>query len=120
MQDNITIKTAEAIRLVKWLSEHPKIQIRLFEDYAQTTPEEFLEIIEILEKNGFYEMIVALMMKNQYNIALEQVISEFVIEKMIKEWERIGMEQMCRDIKDKIRVKIKLKDKGRELFLDNL
>jgi hypothetical protein len=56
MQENIANKTAEAIRLVKWLSEHPKIQSRLFEDYAETTPEECLEIIEMLEKNEFYEM----------------------------------------------------------------
>ena len=114
MQENIAIKTTEAIRLVKWLSEHPKIQSRLFEDYTQTTPEECLEIIEILEKNEFYEMIVALLMKNQYNIALEQVISEFVIDKMIKEWERVGTERMCQDIKEKIKEKIGLSNAGWE------
>ncbi len=120
MQENITNKTAEAIRLVKWLSEHPKIQSRLFEDYSQTTPEECLEIIEILEKNGFYEMIVALLMKNQFNMALEQVISEFVIDKMIKEWERVGTEQMCQDIKERIREKIQLSDAGWEYPFRNL
>ncbi len=120
MQEKMANKTTEAIRLVKQLSGHPKIQSRLFEDYAETTSEECLQIIELLEKNEFYEMIVALLMKNQYNIALEQVITEFVVEKMTKEWERIGMEQMCKDIKDKIKEKIKLKDKGREIFLENL
>jgi hypothetical protein len=53
------------------LAEHPKVQSRLFEDYSETTPEECLEIMEILDKNGYYEMIIALLMKNQYNIALE-------------------------------------------------
>ncbi len=120
MQENITLKTAEAIRLVKWLSEHPKIQSRLFEDYTQTSPEECLEIIEILEENDFYEMIVALLMKNQYNIALEQVISEFVIDKMIREWERVGTEQMCQDIKEKIIEKIRLSDTDKDYTFRNL
>lgn len=118
MHDN-NYKITESIRLVKWLTEHPKIQSRLFEDYAQITPEECLEIIETLEENGFYEMIIALLMKNQYNIALEQVISEFVVDKMTKEWERIGMEQMCKDIKDKIKESIKFKEKRRETLLEN-
>jgi hypothetical protein len=100
------------IKLVKWLSENPKIQSRLCEDYSESTPEECIEIIDILEENGFYDLIVILLMKNQYNLALEQVVTEIVIDKMTKEWERIGMEQMCSDIKEKIKEKINLKNKN--------
>ncbi|BCJ93667.1 hypothetical protein acsn021_12360 [Anaerocolumna cellulosilytica] len=109
MQDNYSA-SERMIYMVKWLAEHPKIQSRLCEDYAETTLEECLSIIELLEKNGLYEMIVVLLLKNQYKLEFEQIVTEFVIEKMLKEWERVGIEQMCYDIKGKIKEKIKQKD----------
>jgi hypothetical protein len=45
-------------------------------------------------------------------------MTEFVMEKMTKEWERIGMNQMCKDIKDKIRYSIKVKEKKKETFIE--
>lgn len=111
MEDNLMKEESKdilvsTIKLVKWLAVNPKIQSRLCEDYAESSPEECIEIIEILEENAFYDLIVILLMKNQYNLALEQVVTEIVIDKMAKEWERIGMEQMCSDIKEKLKEKI--------------
>lgn len=102
MQKNLQDEN-KVIRLAIWLTEHPKIQHRLFEEEYDATPDEFIEIMEMLEENGFYEMILVLLIKNKWNVSLEQALSKVFIEKMAKEWERIGTEQMCRDIKDKIR-----------------
>lgn len=94
------------IRLVKWLAEHPKIQRRLCEGEYESTPEECLEMIELLEDNSFYEMIFILLMKNIHNPVIDDAVTKMAAEKITNEWERVGTEQMCRDIKARIRQEI--------------
>ena len=100
----------KVIKLVYWLTEHPKIRRILCDSDYEVEPEEFIEIMEMLEKNEFYEMIVVLLIKNSFNELIEQVMSRILVEKMGKEWERIGTEQLCRDIKAKVREEVKLRE----------
>lgn len=93
----------DTIRLVRWLAEHPKIQRRLCEGEYESTPEECLEMIELLENNSFYDMIFILLMKNSHDRIIDEALTKMVMEKMANEWERVGTEQMCRDIKERIR-----------------
>lgn len=50
-------KEQDVVRLAKWMTEHPKIRRRICEDEYMVSPEEFIDIMELLEKNEFYEMI---------------------------------------------------------------
>lgn len=100
------------IELVKWLAEHPKVCRRLCEDEYQVTPEECIEIIEMLEEKGFYEMIFILLANNKYDPVIKQAVKNVVVEKMSKEWKRIGTKQLCNDIKVKIREEIRIQESG--------
>ena len=55
-------------------------------------------------------MIYVLLVKNQMHDVLEQAVSRVLIESAGREWERIGMHQVCRDIRGKIREEILLKE----------
>lgn len=111
MEESKNIKNQEdkTIRLIKWLSKHPKIQTRLCEDGYTVTLEECLEIIELLEENEFYDMIFVLFVKNSHERTIDKIITEIMIEKMTEEWKRIGTKQMCQDIKQKIKEEIQRK-----------
>jgi len=98
------------VRLANWMTEHPKVQRRICEDGFEVTPEEFIEIMEMLEGNGFYEMIFILIVKNRSNPVLEKALSRLVVEKVGKALEEIGARQMCEELKGKIREEIKLKE----------
>lgn len=68
-------KEQDVVRLAKWMTEHPKIRRRICEDEYMVSPEEFIDIMELLEKNEFYEMIYVLLVRNQTNPVLEQATS---------------------------------------------
>lgn len=117
MQDNRNNQKEDTVRLIRWLAEHPSIQRRLCDEGAESTPEECIEIIEQLEKNSFYDMIYILLMKNSHDIVIGEAIEKVIAEKMANEWERIGTEQMCQDIKGRIKEEIKIKElRGNKMF----
>jgi len=107
MQGTDNNQKDDTIRLVRWLAEHSQIKRRLCEGEFESTPEECLEIIELLENNSFYDMIFILLMKNSHELIIDEAISSVATEKIANEWERIGTEQMCRDIKERIKEEIK-------------
>ena len=79
-------KEQDVVRLAKWMTEHPKIRRRICEDEYMVSPEEFIDIMELLEKNEFYEMIYVLLVRNQTNPVLEQATSRIVMESACQEW----------------------------------
>lgn len=109
-EDKREQRETEVIRLVKWMTEHPKIRRRICEDEYEVTPEEFIEIAEMLEENGFHEMIYVLPVKNQMGDILAQATSRLLVEKACNEWERLGTSQLLKGLKDTIREEMKLKE----------
>lgn len=109
-EDKREQRETEVIRLVKWMTEHPKIRRRICEDEYEVTPEEFIEIAEMLEENGFHEMIYVLLVKNQMGDILAQATSRLLVEKACNEWERLGTSQLLKELKDTIREEMKLKE----------
>lgn len=103
-------READLVRLAKWMTEHPKVKRRVCESEYEVTPEEFIEIMEMLEENEFHEMIYVLLSKNQLNDVLAQSTSRLLVEKTCKEWERIGTTQLCKELKNIIREEMKLKE----------
>ena len=115
-EDKREQRETEVIRLVKWMTEHPKIRRRICEDEYEVTPEEFIEIAEMLEENGFHEMIYVLPVKNQMGDILAQATSRLLVEKACNEWERLGTSQLLKELKDTIREEMKLKEIRGTLF----
>ena len=109
-EDKREQRETEVIRLVKWMTEHPKIRRRICEDEYEVTPEEFIEIAGMLEENGFHEMIYVLPVKNQMGDILAQATSRLLVEKACNEWERLGTSQLLKELKDTIREEMKLKE----------
>ena len=109
-EDKREQRETEVIRLVKWMTEHPKIRRRICEDEYEVTPEEFIEIAEMIEENGFHEMIYVLPVKNQMGDILAQATSRLLVEKACNEWERLGTSQLLKELKDTIREEMKLKE----------
>ena len=109
-EDKREQRETEVIRLVKWMTEHPKIRRRICEDEYEVTPEEFIEIAEMLEENGVHEMIYVLPVKNQMGDILAQATSRLLVEKACNEWERLGTSQLLKELKDTIREEMKLKE----------
>jgi hypothetical protein len=107
MRETKQNQSDDTIRLVRWLAEHPKIQRRLCEGEYESTPEECLETIEMLAKDSFYDMIFVLLMKNSHDLIIDEALTKMATEKIVNEWERVGTEQMCRDIKERIKEEIK-------------
>lgn len=44
-----------------------------------------------------------LLMKNSHDAIIDKALTKMVMERIANEWERVGTEQMCRDIKERIR-----------------
>lgn len=110
------INEDKLVQMVNWLVNHPKVQYRLCDDESEVSPEEFIETMELFERNGFYEWIPVLFLKNCYNDVLHQAMTSLLIEKAGQEWQRTGTEQLCKDIKDKIKEEIRLKEERRSTF----
>ena len=62
----------------------------------------------MLEKDGLYELIYILLMRNINHIVISEAIEILQAEAWVKEWEKIGNEQMCRNIKEQIKQGINL------------
>jgi hypothetical protein len=108
MQNNSNLMENRTAEIIKWLSNHNKIQRRICWDGYAIEPNECLEIIEMLEKDGLYELIYILLMRNINHIVISEAIEILQAEAWVKEWEKIGNEQMCRNIKEQIKQGINL------------
>lgn len=110
------INEDKLVQMGSWLANHPKVQLQLCDDGYEVSPEAFIEIMELFERNGFHEWIPVLFLKNCYNDILHQAMTSLLIEKAGQEWQRIGTEQLCKDIKEKIKEEIRLKEERKGTF----
>ncbi len=102
------------IEIIRWLAKHPKIQRRICCEEYTIEPDECLEIMEILEKNGFYELMYILLRKNEQHLAIDYALEGLKTEAWANEWGKVGNEQMCRTIKERIRNGIQLLEMGKD------
>lgn len=119
MQNNSNLMENRTAEMIRWLSNHTKIQRRICWDGYLTEPDECLKIIEILEKEGLYELIYILLMRNINHIIISEAIEILQAEAWAKEWVMIGNKQMCRNIKEQIRQGMKLHENDDfDIFLE--
>ena len=84
------------------LSENPDILHTLCCEGYEVEPPECLEIIGILEEQGFYELIYILLIKNRYHAVIGGAIERLLAEMWMSEWEKAGNQQMCKELKERI------------------
>jgi len=101
------MRQREAIRMMKWIAQYPKIVNRIVNVEQCTTPEECIETIELLEECGFEYLVPLLLYTVDYDIVMDRVISKLHAEGMAKIWGQMGMACILNDIKHKIREEIK-------------
>jgi len=92
-------RTAE---MIKWLANHPGIQRMLCQDEYESGADEFLEILDALEKQGYYEMIYIFLMKNQCHRVVGNAIDKWFTELLADAWAKAGNQQICREMKERI------------------
>lgn len=102
----------EALRFIRWMAAHPNMQHRLCDPDCEAGPEECLELIESLEAEGFYEMIYVLLVKNCADAVLGPAFHRVLVEAACRDWERAGMQEMCRSIKAGIRAQMGADSEG--------
>lgn len=92
----------KVIDIVRWMNTHPEMQQKLCCENCKVEAEESIEIINILEKVDFYEMIYIFLIKNKHNLIISNAINKLLIEILAKEWEEVGNRQMCKKVKENI------------------
>ncbi len=116
MQGNANLMLNRTTRMMEWLANHPRIQHRICCEDFGVEPEECIQIIEMLEEKEFYELVYILLLKNEQQIVIADVLEKLKTGAWAREWEKVGNEKMCRDIKEKIRNEMTL----REMKNDNI
>jgi len=97
---------SRTMEIIKWMSAYPDIQRALCCEGYEVEPDECLEIIGILEEQGFYELIYVLLVKNQCHAVIGGAIERLLAEMWMSEWEKVGSQQMCKDLKECIQKEI--------------
>ena len=106
MHENAAATRNRTAEMIRWLASHPRIEQMLCHDEYAIKDDECLELVDALEKQGYYEMIYIFLMKNQFQRAVGNAIDKLVAEMWANEWEKAGNQQMCREIKERIKNEI--------------
>lgn len=102
------------IQLVEWLRKHDDVRYYLLgHDNVLPKPAELLKAIEECERSGYYDLILFLMEKFQYDGVYGKALDNFCTDKLIAEWKRTGTRQMCTELKGYL--KREAKQKGMEV-----
>lgn len=104
------MRKKEAIKVHKWIAEYPRLIRRVLNVEDSTTPEECIEIIEVLEEQSLEYLVPVLLYSVDFNGVMNKVIARVNAESVAKTWEATGTKEMMADIKNKIREEIKLKE----------
>lgn len=106
----VKMRQEETIKIIKWVAENPQVMGKLLNAEESTTPEECIEVIDLLYKQSLEYLIPILVYTTQLDYVMGIVWSRVTAEGIGRVWESMGTEQMLTDIKNKIREEIKLKE----------
>lgn len=108
MDDNMRQK--EAIKVHKWIAKNPRVVHRMINLEDNITPQECIELIEILEEQSLEYLIPILLYTVDNNGVISKAIARVNAESLSMTWESMGTAQMLTDIKNKIRKETELKE----------
>lgn len=92
-------KRDEVIRLLRWAAAYPSIWTRIYSDDSQN-PQECMEIIDELKKNGFYILIPVLLERSKTNFATDMALYKLVLNKLADDWERKDLSTIITELED--------------------
>lgn len=104
------MRQREAIRMMKWIAEHPGIVSRIADVEQCTTPEECIETIDLLEECDFEYLVPILLYTLDYDYTMSRAISRIYAEVLATVWEQRGTTRILDDMKHIIREEIKLEE----------
>lgn len=99
-------------RLVKWMGVHPEVQAKLCDSGYEAKPAECIEIMDMLEAQGFYELIYVLLIKNQQDWVISGVLEKLLAEAWAQRWETAGNRGMIRELRELISREMELREKA--------
>lgn len=79
-------KRDEIIHFLRWASTHQTLWKSICTEDS-LAPEQCLEIIKELVKNGFYLLIPVLIERNKINFATDKALYSFILNKLADDWE---------------------------------
>ena len=100
------MRQQEAIRMMKWIAQYPKIVNRIVNMEQCTTPEECIEVINLLDKHSFEYLVPILLHTVDYDVVMDRGISRLYAEGLATVWEQKGTAHVLDDMKDIIREEI--------------
>lgn len=85
---------------IKWLKDNPSTQYLIENNGMDLKGKDLLNIMNVLEKGGFYEIIYTITMSASGNIEISRAIEKFIYQAVIEIWESKGTETMYNIFKD--------------------
>lgn len=90
------------VRFMKWIAEYPDIWNEICQSDHDINAERCCKIIENLESNAMYNLIPILILKNKYTDAMNATINQFVMDCIVKVWEKEGQYALCESFKESL------------------
>lgn len=84
------VKQEEFIRLMRWIASHQSTWSKIYLNEA-LEPEECLNIIQELEKQGFYILIPVVIENSKSNYSMHKALYNFVLNKLADDWAKNEM-----------------------------
>ena len=103
--------TDRMVRFIKFMAENPAIECVLCSTDDEILNDEFIEVMEKLEENGFYEMVYILMKKYHFSGIISKAITKMKMKVIGEKIKDVGYEKLSSELKDLIREEIKLRKK---------
>lgn len=97
-------------RLVEWMGENMEIQAMLCDGGFEADAEDCIALMDMLEEQGFYELIYVLLIKNQQDDVIWGTMEKLLADAWARRWEQAGTRAMLREIRERIRSEMGIND----------
>lgn len=96
MEENTRI-----LEMVEWLAAHQRYRREICNDHGfPSSDEEFLELFQELEKKGYYELLVVILIKHSWDLdSVSTALTRLFARKVLADWRQSGSAAMCREFR---------------------
>lgn len=108
------MKENKTAKLIRWVTEHPEVKWDLSGIEMGGDSEECLNIIDILEQAGFYELIFIILIGGEKFREVGFAMDKMFYIMWAEKWEEIGDQNMCTWIKEEIKSELEKRKSGEE------
>lgn len=90
-------KRDEIIHFLRWASTNQTVWKSICNDNS-LEPEQCLDVIKELVKNGFYLLIPVVIERNKINFATDKALYNFILNKLANDWENREMDVIIDEV----------------------